>query len=162
MATALLGGLGVVLALSVSEVVKVLVAQDRPCRTVPGLEAVAECPPIGDWSLPSNHATLAAALATAVIWAVPRLWPLAVPAALLVAASRVGLGVHQPHDVVDGLVLGAVIGSAVIVLLRRTGTRLVATSSRLPLLRPVLTSAPAPTTADEGRGAQVRADQVRR
>jgi undecaprenyl-diphosphatase len=53
-----LGGLGVVLALAVSELVKVLVAQDRPRRTVAGLGAVARCPPIGDWSLPSNHATV--------------------------------------------------------------------------------------------------------
>jgi undecaprenyl-diphosphatase len=139
-ATTLLGGLGVLLALVVSESIKVLVAQDRPCRTVPGLEAVAACPPIGDWSLPSNHATLAAALATAVVWSVPRLWPLAVSTALLVAASRVGLGVHQPHDVVDGLVLGALVGSAVIVLLHRAGVRSGTAGSRSRVLRPLLRS----------------------
>ncbi len=37
---------------------------------MPGLTALVECPPLGGWSLPSNHATLAAALAAAVL---PRL-----------------------------------------------------------------------------------------
>jgi undecaprenyl-diphosphatase len=67
-ATALAAAIGVVLALGASELQKALLAQDRPCRTVPGLRAVVECPAAGDWSLPSNHATLAAALAAAVIW----------------------------------------------------------------------------------------------
>lgn len=118
-ATALLGGAGVLLALGVSESLKAALAQDRPCRTVPGLTALVECPPPGDWSLPSNHAVLAAALATAVVLLAPGWWRVAVPVALLVGASRVALGVHLPHDVVDGLVLGPVVVLAVVLLLRR-------------------------------------------
>jgi undecaprenyl-diphosphatase len=139
-ATALVGAMGVVLALGVSEIQKVLLAQDRPCRTVPGLQAVVECPPVGDWSLPSNHATLAAALAAAVVWTVPRRWPVAVGCALLVAAARVGLGVHYPHDVVDGLVLGALAGSASVLLLRRPVTSLVTAGARVPALRLLLSA----------------------
>ena len=139
-ATALAGALGVVLALGASELQKALLAQDRPCRTVPGLRAVVECPPAGDWSLPSNHATLAAALAAAVIWTVPRRWPVAVTCALLVAAARVGLGVHYPHDVVDGLVLGALVGSACVLGLRAPLTSLVRASERVPVLRRLLTA----------------------
>lgn len=139
-AAAFLGGLGVVLALAVSELVKVLVAQDRPCRTVPGLDAVAQCPPIGDWSLPSNHAALAAALATAVIWSFPRRWPLAALLAVLVAGARVGLGVHYPHDVMDGVLVGAVVVSLLMLLLRGPATRLLAAASGAPLLRSLLTA----------------------
>jgi membrane-associated phospholipid phosphatase len=54
--------------------------------------ALLTCPGAGDWSLPSNHATLAAALATAVVVVQPRLWAWAVPIAALVAASRVAAG----------------------------------------------------------------------
>ncbi len=123
-ATALLAGAGVVVALGVSEVLKVAVTQDRPCRNVPGLISLVECPPPGDWSLPSNHATLAAALATAVVLLAPAWWRVAVPIALAVAAARVGLGVHYPHDVVDGLVLGPVVVMVVVVSLQRPITRI--------------------------------------
>lgn len=141
-ATAVVGGVGVLVALGVSELVKVLVAQDRPCRTVPGLDAVAECPPIGDWSLPSNHATLAAALAAALIWTIPRWWPVATLLALVVSAARVGLGVHYPHDAVDGLVLGTAAVSLLVLLLRGPATRLVTAASVVPILSPLLTSEP--------------------
>ncbi len=132
-ATALLAGTGVVAALGVSEALKAAVTQDRPCRTVPGLTALVECPPLGDWSLPSNHATLAAALAAAVVLLAPAWWPAAVSVGLLAGASRVALGVHYPHDVVDGLVLGPVVVMVVAVLLRHPVTRI--TAAVLPDLR---------------------------
>lgn len=139
-ATAVLGGVGVVLALAVSELLKLLLTQDRPCRSVPGLEAVVSCPPIGDWSLPSNHPTLAAARAAASIWTAPRWWPLASLLAGAVAAARVGLGVHYPHDVVDGLVIGALVVSLLVVLPRRPATRLVVAAGGTPLLGWILTA----------------------
>ncbi len=149
-ATGVVGGVGAVLALAVSELVKVLVAQDRPCRTVPGLDAVAGCPALGDWSLPSNHATIAAALAAAVVWSAPRWWPLPALLAVAVAASRVGLGVHHPHDVVDGLVLGVVVVSLAVVTSRTTVTRWVAAGAGVPLLGRLLDARPGrPTTPDD-------------
>lgn len=152
-ATVVLGGAGVVLALAVSEVVKVLAAQDRPCRAVPDLDAVASCPPVGDWSLPSNHATLAAALAAALIWSAPRLWSLAVPLAGLVAVARVGLGVHYPHDVADGLVLGAVVVSSLVVLLRRAARRWVAVAAGVPVLAGLLGGGRWPAGAEQDPSA---------
>jgi undecaprenyl-diphosphatase len=124
-ATALLAGGGVLAALGTSEALKAAMAQDRPCRVVPGVSALVECPPPGDWSLPSNHAVLAAALATAVVLLAPAWWRAAVPVALLVGASRVALGVHYPHDVVDGLVLGPLVVLAVVLVLRRPAGRAV-------------------------------------
>ncbi len=91
---------------------------------MPGLTALVECPPLGGWSLPSNHATLAAALAAAVVLLTPTWWPAVVSIGLLVGASRVAPGVHHPHDVVDGLALGPVVVVGVVLLLRRPATRI--------------------------------------
>ncbi|MEU7480770.1 phosphatase PAP2 family protein [Lentzea sp. NPDC042327] len=113
---AVLAGAGVVLAYAVSEVVKLLVREDRPCRTRPSL---AECPEVGDWSFPSNHSVIAGAAAMA-IWAMHRAlgWVAAV-CALAAAASRVVVGVHYVHDVLAGLTLGALVSWGIAVLLTR-------------------------------------------
>ncbi len=103
----------------VSALLKLAEAQPRPCRALPELETVAACPAAGDWSLPSNHAVIAAGLAVAAAATTPRLAPLAAILALAVAASRVALGVHYPHDVTTGLLLGAVGVAALLVLTRR-------------------------------------------
>lgn len=60
-------------------------------------------------SLPSGHATTAAAVAVAfgALW--PRLRPLLWIYALLIATSRVVLTVHHPSDVIAGAMLGAVV-----------------------------------------------------
>ncbi len=76
-AGSVLTGLGTVAAYAVSEAVKLVVDEERPCRALrAGAELVAECPGAGDWSFPSNHATLAAGLAAglAALW--PRLAPI--------------------------------------------------------------------------------------
>lgn len=64
------------------------------------------------WGFPSGHAQVAAALWGALAWEIgSRNRPAAIgliALALGVAASRPYLGVHYPHDVVAGLLLGAV------------------------------------------------------
>lgn len=69
-------------------------------------EIVARTAPLDEFSFPSGH-TLHAVLFT-VMFAhyVPGLIVLTLPFALLVAASRVVLGLHYPSDVVVGAVLG--------------------------------------------------------
>ncbi len=52
------------IAYVVSALVKTAEAQPRPCQAIDGIQTIATCPPVGDWSLPSNHATIAAGLAT--------------------------------------------------------------------------------------------------
>ena len=110
-------GVGVVGAYLTSEVVKHLVSQQRPCR-VSDVTTVVTCPPVGDWSWPSNHSVIAAAFATACIVSAPRTAWIAVPVALLVAFSRVVAGVHYMHDVASGLALGTAIVAVVVVVLR--------------------------------------------
>ncbi len=105
-------------AYGASALLKLTEAQVRPCRALPDLDTIAACPPAGDWSLPSNHAVIAAGLAVAVGALVPRLAPAAALLAVAVAASRVALGVHYPHDVVTGLTLGAGVVAALMIALR--------------------------------------------
>ncbi|WP_431916417.1 phosphatase PAP2 family protein [Micromonospora wenchangensis] len=104
-ALALVAPATVVLAYGCSELLKSLLDEERPCRGAVTILA-APCPPPGDWSFPSNHATIAGALATAVLLLSPRWGLLAAPLALLAAFSRVFVGVHYPHDVLAGLLLG--------------------------------------------------------
>jgi membrane-associated phospholipid phosphatase len=117
-ARALLAPAVTVLAYLLSEVTKDLWQVERPCRTLGDLATIAACPEYGDWSFPSNHATVAGAAAVAIAWSGVRLGWFAVGVALFAAASRVFVGVHYPHDVVAGLVLGAVVALSLPVLAR--------------------------------------------
>ncbi|MFE5871921.1 phosphatase PAP2 family protein [Streptomyces roseifaciens] len=130
-ALALLVPVTTAVAYGISEIVKSLVDEERPCRAVRGAVAsLAPCPPPGDWSFPSNHATLAAALATGIVLARRILAWAVLPMALLVAFSRVFLGVHYPHDVAVGLLLGAAVALLGGLLLARWATSLVDRAGR--------------------------------
>ncbi|WP_405102328.1 phosphatase PAP2 family protein [Micromonospora sp. NBC_01412] len=110
LALAVAAPVAVVLAYGGSELLKTVVDEERPCRTPADLVIVAgHCPPVGDWSFPSNHSTIAGALAAAVLLLSPRLAWYAVPLAALATFSRTFVGVHYPHDVVAGLLLGALV-----------------------------------------------------
>ncbi|WP_020633671.1 phosphatase PAP2 family protein [Amycolatopsis alba] len=105
LAVALLPPAGTALAYVISEGLKSVIQEDRPCRNLVTLVA---CPPTGDWSFPSNHSTIAAAAAVGLALAWRRLAPWVLPGALLMGFSRVFVGAHYPHDVLAGLVLGSV------------------------------------------------------
>ena len=104
MATGLAAALAAYL---LSEVLKAVVDQPRPCHLATALRSLAPCPPDGDWSFPSNHATLAAGLAVAVVVASRRFWVPALAVAAMVSLSRIALGVHYPHDVAAGALIGS-------------------------------------------------------
>ncbi len=125
-ATGAAGVAAVAVAYAASALLKLAETQPRPCRTISEVEQIASCPPPGDWSLPSNHAVLAAALAVAVGFLAPRLAVPALVLAGLIAAARVALGVHYPHDVVTGLTLGAGVTFVLVLALRAPTTRLLA------------------------------------
>ncbi|MFC4149020.1 phosphatase PAP2 family protein [Micromonospora mangrovi] len=120
-ALALAAPVAVVLAYAASEGIKSLVAEDRPCRSPADLVILAgHCPSVGDWSFPSNHATIAGALAAATLLLHRRLGLfVAAPLALLAAISRTFVGVHYPHDVAAGLLIGAVVATVVTPLAAR-------------------------------------------
>jgi membrane-associated phospholipid phosphatase len=102
------GAVGVCLAYGASEVVKLLVREDRPCRN---LQSVADCPAVGDWSFPSNHTAIAWGAAALIMLLSAGRWSrwarsgvMALAAA--VALARIAQGVHYPHDVLAGAAIG--------------------------------------------------------
>lgn len=119
-------GAGTVAAYAVSEALKLVVDEERPCRAVWGAGvAIAECPAPGDWSFPSNHATLAAGLAVGLAVLRPRLAAVTLPLAGAAALLRVTVGVHYPHDVIAGAVLAAAVVVPVLLAFTPPVTRLV-------------------------------------
>ncbi|MDU0288726.1 phosphatase PAP2 family protein [Saccharothrix longispora] len=146
MASALLAPVGLVVSYLLSEWSKTFVEVDRPCRTL-NVEVIAECPPVGDWSLPSNHATIAGAIAIGVLIAWPRLGLVSLPIGVLAAYSRVFVGVHYPHDVVVGFLMGATVTAIVMVLLVRPVTVLVGRLREHPRVGVLLAKATDPAQA---------------
>ncbi|WP_405778252.1 phosphatase PAP2 family protein [Streptomyces sp. NBC_00859] len=129
MALALIAPLGTAVAYVLSEVLKSVIHEDRPCRAVSGaMRPLIDCPAPGDWSFPSNHSIIAAAAAVGLSIALVRLVWLTVPVAVLMAFSRVFVGVHYPHDVIVGLILGALVALLVIEGLTRPVRSLVETA----------------------------------
>jgi undecaprenyl-diphosphatase len=65
--------------------------------------------PLDQFSFPSGHTLHAVAFTLVACSYYPTLAVLLVPFTLLVAASRLVLGLHYPSDVLAGAVLGALI-----------------------------------------------------
>jgi undecaprenyl-diphosphatase len=84
--------------------------RERPYIAHPGIRPGAA--PLDRYSFPSGH-TLHAVTFTVIATAhIPELAIVVVPFALLVAASRVVLGLHYPTDVAAGALIGLVLASA--------------------------------------------------
>ena len=86
-------------------ILKHLVARTRPYELIPGLERLIEKQ--HDFSFPSGHTTNSLACG----WVIFRMAPkkLGVPAlilAVLIALSRLYVGVHYPTDVLGGTIVG--------------------------------------------------------
>ncbi|TDD83835.1 phosphatase PAP2 family protein [Actinomadura rubrisoli] len=113
---AILVGVATVGGYVVSEALKLVVDEERPCRAVPGARAVAECPPTGDWAFPSNHAALAVGLAVGLAILRPRLAIVSIPLGAAVIPARVASGAHYPHDVLAGAALGGAVAAVTMLL----------------------------------------------
>lgn len=86
-------------------VLKNWVARVRPYEIIQGLTILIEKP--HDWSFPSGHTTNAFAAAWVMFTMIPRKY--GVPAlilAILIAFSRMYVGVHYPTDILGGVIVG--------------------------------------------------------
>jgi membrane-associated phospholipid phosphatase len=128
-------------------------SEARPYTTHPHLLVLASAS--GDFSFPSDHATMAGA-AAAGLWLVSRrLGTIAAVAAVAMAFSRVYIAAHYPWDVAAGLVLGALVALMGWLLLRWPLTGLTGRLRRLPVLRQVF-PAPGPGARPLGAGRGLR------
>ena len=72
--------------------------------------------PLDRYSFPSGHTLHAVSLSIMIGHFEPLLLPVVIPFALLVAASRVILGLHYPSDVIVGAAIGAALATTSIAL----------------------------------------------
>ncbi|OUR88657.1 hypothetical protein A9Q81_23235 [Gammaproteobacteria bacterium 42_54_T18] len=71
-------------------------------------------PPLDQYSFPSGHTLHAVSFTVVCIYFFPLLAVLLIPISILIAISRVVLGLHYPTDVVMGALIGAVISISTI------------------------------------------------
>ncbi|MEU9989174.1 phosphatase PAP2 family protein [Streptomyces sp. NPDC048045] len=136
--TALAVPVAVLVAFCADAALKLLVRENRPCHGLP-FPTLERCPGPGDWSFPSNHTAVAAAAAVALFFVSRRLGVIASVCALAMAVSRVWVGVHYPHDVLAGALLGGLVSCLVMTVLRRWPRGLAGRLARTRL-RPLLVS----------------------
>jgi membrane-associated phospholipid phosphatase len=139
-------GLGTLISIGAGLGLKQVFQENRPCQAI-HVATVQACPGPADYSFPSDHTTMAVALA-AGLWIVSRrLGIIAASLAAVEAFSRVYLGQHYPHDVLAAAVLGTAVLLIGWPLARRPLTRLV-TALEGTALRPLLISTPVPAAPD--------------
>lgn len=98
--------IGCTLAYAISQLIGVLWFRPRPFVDLEGTYKVIEKSAL-DKSFPSDHATLAFAAAALIYSFNPRAGYAAYGCAILIALSRIMVGVHYPSDVIAGVLLGA-------------------------------------------------------
>jgi undecaprenyl-diphosphatase len=142
MTLALAAPVCVLVAFVVAEVAKKLVAEVRPCYSLPHAYFVDACPVRSDYAFPSGHETVAAATVAALFLLDRRLSAIAAAFALLEGFTRVYVGAHYPHDVVGAAILALPVAFATSWILGRLAAPVVA-RLRTGILQPMLASSPA-------------------
>ena len=100
---------------AVNTILKHAVGRDRPPAVILDPEPLLEVPTTS--SFPSGHASSSFACALVLSRLAPRLTVPLFVLAVLIACSRVYVGVHYPLDVLAGAVLGLLVATALLRLL---------------------------------------------
>ena len=109
MAASLWAAAASVLSIALGLGLKQVFHESRPCLALPNVAIVEPCPGPADYSFPSDHTTVAVALA-AGLWLINRrLGAVGAALALLEGFSRVYLGQHYPHDVLAAFALSCLV-----------------------------------------------------
>ena len=91
--------------LALYKIIKRWIARPRPCRACPEIRACIR--PLDEYSFPSGHTLHSVAFSLIITVYYPWLGLVAWPFTLLLAVSRIVLGLHYPSDVVVGAAIGA-------------------------------------------------------
>ncbi|SFR74682.1 undecaprenyl-diphosphatase [Marinobacter daqiaonensis] len=90
------------------KLLKRFLVRERPFISFPTIHCGTQ--PLDRYSFPSGHTLHAVCFTTVLAMSLPAIALLVLPFTLMVAASRVVLGLHYPSDVFAGAVIGFVIG----------------------------------------------------
>ena len=90
------------------------IGRPRPFVACPDIRACGRA--LDKFSFPSGHTLHAVAFAVVFSWHFPLMGAALAPLVLLIALSRVALGLHYPSDVAAGALIGASVGLGVALL----------------------------------------------
>ena len=98
---------------------KAVTHRPRPCDRHSGL--LLTVAPLDNFSFPSGHTMHAVSFTIIAGWCFPVLLGILAPFTLLVALSRLVLGLHYLSDVIAGAALGGMFASLAVAVLRAAG-----------------------------------------
>ena len=133
--------LAALVALGVGQLIGGAVDRARPYEAMTNVHVLVD--KTTDFSFPSDHATVAGAVAVGLLFANRRWGIVAAVLAVLMAFTRVYVGAHYPGDVLAGLALGGLVATVgwytIVPILRRLATWMTTTRLRrlVTVARPV-------------------------
>lgn len=125
------------IALGIGQLIGGAIDRARPYNAMSGIHLLVD--KTTDFSFPSDHATVAGAVAVGLLFTNRRWGTIAGVLAAVMAFTRVYVGAHYPGDVLAGLALGAVVAWSGRFLVEPLLSRAVFGISRTPA-RPLVTS----------------------